>query len=439
MPRRSARREDLAEAATDYALAHGLIGLSPAPARGGVGTSDRMLLYHFRDKDDLVSTLLRISNDRSVALVRALPPTAGVDGAVRRLWQAVTSPEQERYQRMYVEAAALGLFGTEPYASVVREANAAWGRAAAGYRGRGLPEERSALRAATLIDAGVHGLPARPAAGHRRVGGRADRAGPRRRGRGDRSGQRVAPAETRHQAVRRTSLSRQRARCSGRCQAASSREAVHGHGPRAARPAAGHGTGGPSRRRSAPAAAARRTTGTRPPAMHTGPRPGSAAQRGTAAVHTSAPSSITATAHVAAVAVVLGQQPLGHVPLGLVTDGAASSTAAHGARQHAAHVGVEHDVPAAESEGRDGGRRVVAHARQRPKRVVGGGHRAAVVGRRSRWPPHAGAGRASGTPAGPRRAPPPRSARRPASRVWATLAATGSRQAGPAPPGSAAA
>ena len=70
------RREELAEAATDYALEHGLIGLSLRPLAEALGTSDRMLLYHFRDKDDLVATILRTSTARSVESIRALPAVA---------------------------------------------------------------------------------------------------------------------------------------------------------------------------------------------------------------------------------------------------------------------------------------------------------------------------------------------------------------------------
>ena len=56
------RRDELAEAATDYALEHGLIGLSLRPLAEALGTSDRMLLYHFEDKDDLVATILRTTS-----------------------------------------------------------------------------------------------------------------------------------------------------------------------------------------------------------------------------------------------------------------------------------------------------------------------------------------------------------------------------------------
>ena len=87
------RRDELAEAATDYVLDHGLIGLSLRPMASVLGTSDRMLLYHFADKADLTATVLRVSNDRSVRGIRALPPSPDVRRAVLDLWAAVSSPE----------------------------------------------------------------------------------------------------------------------------------------------------------------------------------------------------------------------------------------------------------------------------------------------------------------------------------------------------------
>ena len=71
MPRDTARRAELAEAATDYALEHGLIGLSLRPLAAELGTSDRMLLYHFDGKDDLIATVISTSTDRSVEILRA--------------------------------------------------------------------------------------------------------------------------------------------------------------------------------------------------------------------------------------------------------------------------------------------------------------------------------------------------------------------------------
>ena len=126
MARDPARRATLAEAATDYALEHGLIGLSLRPLAAAVGTSDRMLLYHFAGKDDLVASVLRVSTDRSIQEIRDLPPAKDVAGFVVGFWDASVTGQLERCQRLYVEAAALGLLGQEPYASVVREANDRW-------------------------------------------------------------------------------------------------------------------------------------------------------------------------------------------------------------------------------------------------------------------------------------------------------------------------
>src|ERR1700709_1732508 len=110
MPRETRRRDEIAEAATDYVLDHGLIGLSLRPLAAELGTSDRMLLYHFESKDDLVAAVLRVSNDRSVAEVRALSPAPDARRAVLALWQALQTRQLSRCQRTYVEAAALGLF-----------------------------------------------------------------------------------------------------------------------------------------------------------------------------------------------------------------------------------------------------------------------------------------------------------------------------------------
>jgi AcrR family transcriptional regulator len=158
MVRVTSRRDALAAAATDYALEHGLVGLSLRPLAAALGTSDRMLLYHFSGKDDLVATMLRESNDRSVGAIQALPPARDVRAAVRQLWAAVSSPALERCQRMYVEAAALGLLGREPYASVVREANAVWVAAVAEHlAASGMPRARAA-RAVRLLDAAFMGF-----------------------------------------------------------------------------------------------------------------------------------------------------------------------------------------------------------------------------------------------------------------------------------------
>jgi AcrR family transcriptional regulator len=152
------RRDELAQATTDYALEHGLIGLSLRPLAESLGTSDRMLLYHFRDKDDLVATILQTTNARSVAAIAALPASVDLRAAVLDLWRTVSTGDQQDCQRLYVEAAALGLFGREPYATEVRQANASWLAAFAAHLARAGLSRPEARRVAQLVDAAFMGL-----------------------------------------------------------------------------------------------------------------------------------------------------------------------------------------------------------------------------------------------------------------------------------------
>jgi AcrR family transcriptional regulator len=152
------RRDEWTRTATDYVHEHGLIGLSLRPLAAALGTSDRMLLYHFDTKDHLVAAVLRESNDRGVAGIQALRPSRDLRAAVHDLWSLVNSPAIEPCVRLYVEAAALGLLGREPYASVVREANARWSQALITHLTRSGVTRRLARRAATVIDAAFMGF-----------------------------------------------------------------------------------------------------------------------------------------------------------------------------------------------------------------------------------------------------------------------------------------
>jgi len=79
-------REELLEKVTDHVLEHGLIGLSLRPVAAAVGTSDRMLIYHFGSRDALVSAVVARSTERAVDAVAALAGAPTVRSGVNRLW-----------------------------------------------------------------------------------------------------------------------------------------------------------------------------------------------------------------------------------------------------------------------------------------------------------------------------------------------------------------
>lgn len=152
------RRDELAQQATDYVLEAGLIGLSLRPMAAALGTSDRMLNYHFGSKDELVASVLGISSERSAAQIRALRPAKTVRLGVLALWAAISTAEQQRCQRMYVEAAALGLFGHEPYATAVRNANDLWLGSMSDFLVASGAPGRRAKRMVNLLDSAFMGF-----------------------------------------------------------------------------------------------------------------------------------------------------------------------------------------------------------------------------------------------------------------------------------------
>ena len=151
-------RQPWTDAATDYVLEHSLIGLSLRPLAAALGTSDRMLIYRFGNKDSLVAEVLRTSTARATAYVARLPGSQDPRAAVRDLWAAVSHPAVDGCHRLYVEAAALRLFGQEPFASVVRETNNEWRSAVVDHLTRSGLDGPAALRISTLIDAAFVGL-----------------------------------------------------------------------------------------------------------------------------------------------------------------------------------------------------------------------------------------------------------------------------------------
>ena len=126
---------------------------------------------------------------------------------------------------------------------------------------------------------------------------------------------------------------------------------------------------------------------------------GHASQRGLAAVQTRAPSSITATAQVAASS--SGTSASARSRSALVTRAGRELLAAHRAGQHPAHVGVQHGMAGPEREGRDRAGGVVTDPRQGEQLLPA--RRAPHRRAGPRWPspPRAGAAPDAGSRAGP--------------------------------------
>ena len=123
------RREALLAACTDHVLAEGLIGLSLRPLAKAVGTSDRMLIYHFGSRDGLVAAIVDESTNRSVDYLGRLAAPRTVRAGVLRVWQAYHEPPLHACNLIYVQAAVSGYLGQEPFRTAVRDSNDRWAAA----------------------------------------------------------------------------------------------------------------------------------------------------------------------------------------------------------------------------------------------------------------------------------------------------------------------
>lgn len=152
------RREDLLDQVADHVLAAGLIGFTLRPVAAAVGTSDRMLIYHFGSRDALVAEVVAATTERAVAAVAALPPAAGVRSGVNGLWAAYQTEPLRSCLDVYCQAAATGLIGREPYLSTVRASNERWAAALRDHLvACGAPPARVA-RIVTLVDSALYGF-----------------------------------------------------------------------------------------------------------------------------------------------------------------------------------------------------------------------------------------------------------------------------------------
>ena len=97
MATKTQRRVEWTEAATDYVLEHGLIGLSLRPLAAELGTSDRMLLYHFGSKDELVAAGQPV----------AAPIVVGVEGEAGVLEQLAQARDVDEERVVVAERVVL--------------------------------------------------------------------------------------------------------------------------------------------------------------------------------------------------------------------------------------------------------------------------------------------------------------------------------------------
>jgi len=105
-------KANVLNAMADFLLGRGVSDASLRPAASALGTSPRMLLYHFRSKEQLlVAALQEVRRRETDMLMRTLRKTRRTSETdlVRAIWRWYASPRRAPYLRLFFEAWGLSL------------------------------------------------------------------------------------------------------------------------------------------------------------------------------------------------------------------------------------------------------------------------------------------------------------------------------------------
>jgi AcrR family transcriptional regulator len=170
------RRERLLEQIVDYVLENGIAQLTLRGLATAVGSNNRMLLYYFGSREELVVEALHGAESRFPGMASLFAglddPTVPLGDRLERVWGVVADPANLPFHRLFFEIFGLAGFERERFSALLGLIGSEWVDAvAAAFRVSGVEAERSLLLAhetvamwrgfqATLLtggDAGVVG------------------------------------------------------------------------------------------------------------------------------------------------------------------------------------------------------------------------------------------------------------------------------------------
>jgi AcrR family transcriptional regulator len=115
------RREAAIERMADHVLSEGLGAATLRPLAAAAGTSDRMLLYYFADKDELLTaTLDRIAARMIAQLDTAIPiqPRRPFPVLLEQVWAALASESLQPFMPLWLDLASGAARGLQPHRDI---------------------------------------------------------------------------------------------------------------------------------------------------------------------------------------------------------------------------------------------------------------------------------------------------------------------------------
>ena len=150
------RRQEILENCLEYLLEHGVAHLSLRPLAAAVGTSARLLVYHFGSKEALlIATMdeLRARVQTSFAVAAGKAATRGTS-ALDAFWMWATERQPLRYLKLLFEVQVLALHKPDVYGRYLEQTSSSW----LAIIESALPASKRSPARATLCAAVVDGL-----------------------------------------------------------------------------------------------------------------------------------------------------------------------------------------------------------------------------------------------------------------------------------------
>ena len=156
---RDDRRDAAIERMADHVLSQGLGGATLRPLAAAAGVSDRMLLYYFADKDEILRAILdRIAARMIAELDAAIPaePRRAFAGLLEQAWAALGCESLRPFMPLWLDLAAGAARGLQPHRAIagdIADGFLSWATI------RLLPEpEVAAPQLAAMFIAAIEGL-----------------------------------------------------------------------------------------------------------------------------------------------------------------------------------------------------------------------------------------------------------------------------------------
>jgi len=149
----STRKEELLHAAIAYLLEHGIANASLRPMAAQLGTSPRILMFHFRSKERLLQQVMEeIQTSLQSSFVRTSRSGRKAVPPLKRFWWWATGKKNLPYLRLLYEAQIIAAQNPKVYGPYLQKVSRDWQDVALRTLSQSLQSEEMAILCIAVFD-----------------------------------------------------------------------------------------------------------------------------------------------------------------------------------------------------------------------------------------------------------------------------------------------